>query len=195
MSKKIEFYFDFASPTAFLAFNRLQQLQEKYNADIEYKGVLLGGVFKSTGNTSPILLAPKGRYMAIDLPRFAKRYQVEMNFNPYFPLNTLPLMRGYYAAKELSMEMEYLKMVFDGMWVGKVDFSKPEALASVVKKLNINAEEFQALVNSDSIKDQLKDTTGELVKRGGYGVPTMYLGKDMFFGQDRLDFVEETLAA
>ncbi len=194
MSKKIEFYFDFASPTAFLAFKRLQQLQAKYSADIEYKGVLLGGVFKATGNTSPILLAPKGRYMALDLPRFAKRYQVEMNFNPYFPLNTLPLMRGYYAAKEMSVEMEYLNKVFNGMWVEKVNFSEPEALIQVVKDLNINAEQFQTLVSSDSIKGQLKDTTSELVKRGGYGVPTMYLGKDMFFGQDRLDFVEEALA-
>ena len=194
MSKKIEFYFDFASPTTYLAFYRLQELAQKHDAQIEFKGVLLGGVFKATGNTSPVLLPPKGRYMALDLPRFAKRYKVDMNFNPFFPINTLPLMRGYYAAKELGVEMDYMKMVFDGMWLHKMNFSKPEALIQILKDLNIDEEKFQSLVSSDAIKNQLKETTDELVKRGGFGVPTMYLEKEMYFGQDRLDFIEEVLA-
>jgi len=194
MSKKIEFYFDFASPTTYLAFYRLQELAQKYDAQIEFKGVLLGGVFKATGNTSPAMLPPKGRYMGMDLPRFAKRYAIEMNFNPFFPINTLPLMRGFYAAKELGVEMDYMKMVFDGMWLHKMNFSKPEALLQVLKDLNIDEAKFQSLVSDDAIKNQLKETTEELVKRGGFGVPTMYLEKEMYFGQDRLDFVEEALA-
>ncbi len=175
MSKKIEFYFDFASPTTYLAFYRLQELAQKYDAQIEFKGVLLGGVFKATGNTSPAMFPPKARYMGMDLPRFAKRYAIEMNFNPFFPINTLPLMRGFYAAKELGVEMD-------------------EALLQVLKDLNIDGEKFQSLVSDDAIKNQLKETTEELVKRGGFGVPTMYLEKEMYFGQDRLDFVEEALA-
>ncbi len=194
MSKKIEFYFDFASPTTYLAYYRLQQIVKKYDAEIEYKGVLLGGVFKATGNSSPVLVPAKARYMNQDITRFAKRYEVELNLNPFFPINTLPLMRGYYAAKELGLGDEYMKEGFDRMWIHKGNFSKPEALAEMVKDLGIDETEFQNLVSSDSIKNQLKTTTEELVKRGGYGVPTLYQGDDMYFGQDRLDFIEEELA-
>ncbi len=194
MSKKIEFYFDFASPTTYLAYYRLQYLAEKYNAEIEYKGVLLGGVFKATGNSSPVLVPAKARYMNSDLARFSKRYDIELNINPFFPINTLPLMRGYYAAKELGLSEEYMKEGFDRMWKQKGNFSKPEALAEMVKDLGIDATEFANLVGSDVIKNQLKEATEELVKRGGYGVPTLYQGDEMYFGQDRLDFIEEELA-
>jgi len=194
MSKKIEFYFDFASPTTYLAYYRLQYLAEKYNAEIEYKGVLLGGVFKATGNSSPVLVPAKARYMNSDLARFSKRYDIELNINPFFPINTLPLMRGYYAAKELGLGDEYMKEGFDRMWKQKGNFSKPEALAEMVKYLGIDATEFTNLVGSDVIKNQLKEATEELVKRGGYGVPTLYQGDEMYFGQDRLDFIEEELA-
>lgn len=195
MSKKIEFYFDFGSPTAYLAYHRLMQLAERYDAEIEYKGVLLGGVFKASGNSSPIAVPAKGRYMGVvDLPRFAKAYDVEMVFNPHFPINTLPLMRGYYAAKAMGAEASYLQVMFDGMWKNKIDFSKPENLIQVVNDLGLDAEQFSALIASDEIKAQLKEASEELVKRHGFGVPTMYIGKEMFFGQDRLNFIEEELA-
>ena len=194
MTKKIEFYFDFASPTTFLAFYRLKEIAEKYNAEIDYKGVLLGGVFKATGNSSPVLVPAKARYMNIDLARFAKRYDIDYALNPFFPINTLPLMRGYYAAKELGLGDKYMQETFDRMWKQKANFSKPEALAELVKDLGIDETEFANLVGSDSIKNQLKETTEELVKRGGYGVPTMFQGDEMYFGQDRLDFIEEELA-
>ena len=194
MTKKIEFYFDFASPTTFLAFYRLKEIAEKYNAEIDYKGVLLGGVFKATGNSSPVLVPAKARYMNIDLARFAKRYDIDYALNPFFPINTLPLMRGYYAAKELGLADQYIQETFDRMWKQKANFSKPEALAELVKDLGIDETEFANLVSSDSIKNQLKETTEELVKRGGYGVPTMFQGDEMYFGQDRLDFIEEELA-
>jgi len=194
MTKKIEFYFDFASPTTFLAFYRLKEIAEKYNAEIDYKGVLLGGVFKATGNSSPVLVPAKARYMNIDLSRFAKRYDIDYALNPFFPINTLPLMRGYYAAKELGLGDKYMQETFDRMWKQKGNFSKPEALAELIKDLGIDEAEFANLVSSDSIKNQLKETTEELVKRGGYGVPTMFQGDEMYFGQDRLDFIEEELA-
>lgn len=194
MSKKIEFYFDFVSPTAYLAFHHLQALAEKYQAEIDFKGVLLGGVFKGASNTTPISVPAKGRYMFNDLPRFAKRYDIEMHINPFFPLNTMPLMRGLYAAQEMGRAMDYMNEVFDGMWKRKINFSKPEALIQVLKDLNIDEEKFQNLVSSDAIKNQLKETTQELVTRGGFGVPTMYLDNEMYFGQDRLDFVEEALS-
>ncbi len=103
-------------------------------------------------------------------------------------------MRGYYAAKELGVESSFMKAVFDGMWLKKINFSKPEALLQVLKDINIDENDFQKLVSSDEIKNQLKATTEELVKRGGFGAPTMFIGKEMYFGQDRLDFIEEELA-
>ncbi len=195
MKKKIEFYFDFGSPTSFLAYYRLKEIAKQYDAEIDYKAVLLGGVFKATSNASPGTIPAKGRHLAmVDLPRFAKRYDVPLVFNPYFPINTLPLMRGFYAAKELGLADQYMQATFDAMWQKKVNFSKPENLPALVSELGLNVEEFQILMSSDSIKGQLKSCSDELVKRGGFGVPTLYVEDEMYFGQDRLDFIEEQLA-
>jgi len=195
MSKNIEFYFDFGSPTAYLAYKQLNKLAQKYDATIEYKGILLGGVFKATDNASPITIPAKGQYMVIhDLPRFTKRYDIELKFNPHFPINTLPLMRGYYAALELGVAEAYVEKIYDGMWIEEINFSDPTELETAIKSLGVDVARFNDLISSDAIKNQLKATTEEAVTRGAFGAPTMYIGDEMFFGQDRLDFVEERLA-
>lgn len=103
MNKVIDFYFDFGSPTAYLAYFRLQQLSRQYKVQINYKPVLLGGIFKQSQNASPAMIPAKARYMMHDdLPRFAKRYDIEFTLNRHFPINTLPLMRGALAAKQLA---------------------------------------------------------------------------------------------
>jgi len=195
MSKSIEFYFDFGSPTAYLAYKQLNKLAQKYDSTIEYKGILLGGVFKATDNASPITIPAKGQYMVIhDLPRFTKRYDIELKFNPHFPINTLPLMRGYYAALELGVAEAYVEKIYDGMWIEEINFSDPTELETAIKSLGVDVARFNDLISSDAIKNQLKATTEEAVTRGAFGAPTMYIGDEMFFGQDRLDFVEERLA-
>ncbi|MGL4566160.1 MAG: 2-hydroxychromene-2-carboxylate isomerase, partial [Halioglobus sp.] len=120
MSKTVEFYFDVGSPTAYLAHKRLQQLRAQYGLELRYVPMLLGGVFKASGNTSPIAIPAKGKYMLEqDLPRFAARYGVPLSFNPHFPINTLNLMRAAIAAQQLGCVDAYLDRVFDAIWVEK----------------------------------------------------------------------------
>lgn len=194
MTKEIDFYFDVGSPTAYLAYKQLLKLAEQYGARINYKAMLLGGVFKATQNSSPILVPSKGQYMvAVDLPRFMKRYDVALNFNPNFPINTLSLMRGFYAAREMGIANEYLQQAFDGMWLKEMNFNDSEALQKLVENIGADLTRFNQLLTSTDIKDQLKTTTEEAVTRGVFGAPTMFIGDEMFFGQDRLDFIEEYL--
>ncbi len=192
--KTIEFYFDFGSPTAFIAHKQLQKLAAKYQANLVYEPMLLGAVHKATNNTPPGAVAAKGRYMVLqDLPRFVQRYGIEFNFNPNFPINTLKLMRGCYAAKELSCFEKYVDIIYDGMWIQKLHLGKDEVLLDTLNNAGLNAEKMLELVQTDSVKTALKENTDKAVSKGAFGAPTMYLGKEMYFGQDRLDFVEEAL--
>lgn len=192
----IEFWFDFGSPTAYLANCRLGQLAEKYGATIERKPMLLGGVFKSAGSASPATVPAKGQYMFMhDLPRFAARYGVELNFNPHFPINTLNLMRGVYAARELGCEDAYIDAMFDAIWVKAENMGDLEVCQRVMTAAGLDADAIMAKVSEPEIKQALIESTEAAVAKGIFGAPTMFIGDDMYFGQDRLDFVEERLSA
>lgn len=196
MTKTIEFYFDFGSPTAYLAYRRLIQLQGQYGAKIEYCPMLLGGIFKATGNNSPIMVPAKGQYMGrYDLPRFAKRYDVEFNHNPHFPINTLYLMRGFLAAEEMGKSPEYLNAVFSAMWIDQQNMGDIDTVKTVLNIANIDAEALLQISETAAIKSALIEKTEAAVKRGIFGAPTMFMSDEMYFGQDRLDFIEENLQA
>jgi 2-hydroxychromene-2-carboxylate isomerase len=195
MSKILDFYYDFGSPTAYLAHKRLQQLSEKYELQVVYKPILLGGVFKATGNTTPVAVPPKGKYMLQhDLPRFARRYGVPLNVNPHFPINTLALMRGAVAAKRLDCLERYIDVVFDAVWVAGENMGDQEVITRVLRDNGLNAEALMELTQDPEVKAELARSTEEAVERGAFGAPTMYLDAEMYFGQDRLDFIEEVLA-
>ncbi|WDE09055.1 2-hydroxychromene-2-carboxylate isomerase [Thalassomonas viridans] len=196
MSTTIDFYFDFGSPTAYLAYFRLQQICQQYKVSINYKPVLLGGIFKQTENASPAMIPAKARYMMQhDLPRFAKRYDLEFKLNPFFPINTLPLMRGALAAKELSCFDRYCQLIFTAIWVKGLNLGDMDILARELTAGDIDVNTLMALSQGAGIKQSLIQLTNEAVSRGLFGVPTMFIGNDMYFGQDRLDFIEEALAA
>ena len=195
MSKTLEFYYDFGSPTAYLAHKRLQQLAQQYDVDVVYKPLLLGGVFKATSNTSPVAIPAKGKYMLEqDLPRFAARYGVELNFNPHFPINTLNLMRGAIAAQRQDCLANYVDTVYDAVWVAGENMGDPEVVARVLSAAGLDADSLMALSQDPEVKAELARSTEEAVERGAFGAPTLYLEGAMYFGQDRLDFVEEALA-
>ena len=195
MSKTLEFYYDFGSPTAYLAHKRLQQLAQQYDVDVVYKPLLLGGVFKATSNTSPVAIPAKGKYMLEqDLPRFAARYGVELNFNPHFPINTLNLMRGAIAAQRQDCLARYVDTVYDAVWVAGENMGDPEVVARVLSAAGLDADSLMALSQDPEVKAELARSTEEAVERGAFGAPTLYLEGAMYFGQDRLDFVEEALA-
>ena len=196
-AKTIEFWFDFGSPTTYLAHTQLPGIARDTGARLDYVPMLLGGVFKATGNQSPVTVPAKGRWMGHDLQRFARRYGVPFNFNPHFPINTLTLMRG---ATGLQMRrpadfLRYLDVVERAMWETPKNLGDPAVLAATLAEAGFDADEFVALAADPEVKAKLVATTEEAVARGVFGAPTFFVGDAMFFGQDRLDFVREALLA
>lgn len=191
---ELEFYFDLGSPTAYLAYRRLVQLGERYAFTLTHRPMLLGGVFKATGNMSPVAIPAKGKYMLEqDLPRFAKRYAIPLIFNPYFPINTLQLMRGVFAARALGCEDVYLNAVFEAIWMQEKDMGDAEVVSATLNSAGLDADGILHKSQEPCVKQQLIDATEAAVARGVFGAPTIILSEEMFFGQDRLDFVEERL--
>ena len=196
MSATLEFYFDFASPTAYLAYKRLGQLAAQYSLELNYRPMLLGGVFKASGNASPITIPAKGHYMMVhDLPRFAKRYGVAMNPNPHFPINTLNLMRGAIAAERLGCFNAFVDAVYDAVWVQGKNMGDIEVITQLLNDSDLDGKALIALTQDPEVKAELIARTEAAVARGIFGTPTFFMDEEMYFGQDRLDFVEEALQA
>ncbi len=197
MIKTVEFFFDFGSPTAYLAWTQLPRLAANFGATLRYRPMLLGGVFKATGNASPVSVPAKGRWMNGDIQRWAKRYDVPFTFNPHFPINTLTLMRGAAGLQLRQSERfdSYCKAVFAAMWQQPRNLGDAAVLAEVLGAAGFDPEAFMALVADPEVKAALVATTEEAVARGVFGAPTCFVGNQMFFGQDRLDFVREALIA
>lgn len=193
MRKQVEFFFDVGSPTAYLAWTQLPSIARDSGTEIIWKPVLLGGIFKATGNQSPVMIAAKGRYMTQDLQRFARRYGVTLNFNPFFPINTLALMRGAVGLQDTPHFHPYLEAVFNAIWVNPLNMGDPDTVANVLTGAGIDPEDFRARIEDDTVKARLKANTEEAIQRGAFGAPTFFIGDDMFFGQDRLDFVADAL--
>ncbi|MBD9515278.1 2-hydroxychromene-2-carboxylate isomerase [Pseudomonas sp. PDM22] len=196
MSKTVEFYFDFGSPTSYLAYTQLPAICAEAGAGLVYRPVLLGGVFQATGNASPIAIPAKGRYTMIDMLRFARRYGVPLKMNPHFPINTLTLMRAATGVQLRQPERfeALLACVFKGMWVDALNLGDPAVLGPLLAEAGFDPQALLALTAEQEVKDALKANTEAAIKRGMFGAPTMFVGDEMFFGQDRLDFVREALA-
>jgi 2-hydroxychromene-2-carboxylate isomerase len=193
MTKAVEFLFDFGSPTSYLAYKQLPKIASRHGARIVWTPILLGGVFKATGNASPAQVPAKARYMNQDLARFAKRYNVALNFNTHFPVNTLALMRGAAAYQGSDQFDIYVNAIFDAMWAHPRNLNDPGEVAQVLRDIGVKLEDFLARVERDDVKAKLKANTEGAVARGVFGAPTFFVNGEMFFGQDRLDFVEEAL--
>ena len=196
MSKTVEFFFDLGSPASYLAHTQLPAICRDNGATLVYRPMLLVGVFQATGNASPAMIPAKGRYMLRDLARFAERYGVPMRFNPHFPLNTLSLMRLVVAIQLHQPERleAGLQVLFQAIWVDGLNLGNPALVAEVLTAAGFDAEALQAQIAEQEVKDALKACTEEAVKRGVFGAPTCFVDGEMFFGQDRLDFVREALA-
>ncbi|MFO7706153.1 MAG: 2-hydroxychromene-2-carboxylate isomerase [Halopseudomonas sp.] len=194
MSKTIEFFFDVGSPATYLAWTQLPALAKRTQADILWRPMLLGGVFQATGNSSPATVEAKGRYTRSDFQRFAQRYGVTLNHNPYFPINTLQLMRGATAFLGTPDFERYLEAIFRAIWVDEQDMNQPEVVGEVLARAGFDPAAVLQRINDPQVKEQLKTTTAEAVQRGVFGSPTCFVGDQMFFGQDRLEWVAAALA-
>lgn len=193
MTKAVEFMFDFGSPTSYLAYKQLPKIASRHGARIVWTPILLGAIFKATGNSSPVMVPAKARYMNADLARFAKRYGVTLNFNTHFPVNTLPLMRGAVAYQSTNQFDLYVNAVFDAMWAHPRNLNDQAEIAHVMRDIGIDPGDFVARIERSDVKEKLKANTEGAVARGAFGAPTFFVNGEMFFGQDRLDFVEEML--
>jgi 2-hydroxychromene-2-carboxylate isomerase len=195
MGKTIDFYWDFGSPASYLAHTQLPRIAREAGATLVSQPMLLGGVFQATGNRSPIEVPAKGRYTLLDFTRFARRSGVPFVLNPHFPIHTLALMRG---AVGLQMRADprfdaYADAVFRAIWVDGRPMGDAAEVASVLAGIGIDAAEFGALVADETVKEALKRRTQAAVERGVFGAPTMFVDGEMFWGQDRLDWVAAAL--
>lgn len=196
MNKKVEFFFDLGSPTSYLAYTQLPKICAQTGSQLVYQPMLLGGVFKTTGNASPISVPAKGRYMLQDLARFVQRYQVELNFNPHFPINTLLLMRATTGVQMHLPErfIDFIDCLFRALWVDKRNLNDAASVAQVLEQGGFDPQQILDLSNAEDVKTALRNNTEQALQRGVFGAPSMFVGEELFFGQDRLDFVREALS-
>lgn len=196
MSKTVEFHFDLGSPATYLAYTQLPKICEQTDSQLIYVPILLGGVFKATGNASPATIPAKGRYMFIDLDRYAKRYGVPLKINPHFPINTLVLMRAVTGMQLRHPErfVAFIDCLFKALWIEGRNLNDPATVGAVLSENGFDPEEILALSVDEEVKNTLKETTEKAVQRGVFGAPSMFVGDQLFFGQDRLDFVIEALS-
>ncbi len=194
-TKTLEFHFDFGSPTTYLAYTQVPRIASETRATLVWHPMLLGGVFKATGNVSPVTVPAKGRWMHTDMARWATHWGVPFALNPHFPINTLTLMRG--ACGMLMRQPDdfkrYADAIFHAMWVEPRNLGDPTELAAVLQNAGFDAASFMALVGDADVKSALISNTEASVARGVFGAPTCFVGDAMFFGQDRLGFVQDAL--
>ena len=194
--KTVEFFFDVGSPTTYLAWTQLPKLAATCGAQIAWRPMLLGGVFKATGNSSPVTIPAKGRWMLGDLQLWAKHWGEPLKFNPHFPVNTLTLMRGATGVqmREPASFGRYLEVIFNAMWREPRNLGDAEVLAGVLRAGGLDPERIATLAADPEVKARLQANTEEAVARGVFGAPTFFVDGAMFFGQDRLDFVRAALS-
>ena len=200
MSATIEFFFDFASPNSYLAYRALPPILERAGARLVINPCLLGGIFKATRNVAPgiAFAGVKGKldYEMLEFRRFIAKHGIDrFRFNPNFPVNSLMLMRGYIAAREAGVEAGYLEMGLEGLWEEGLKLDDREVLARRIDSAGLESASLLAAAQTDRVKLKLADNTAAAVARGVFGVPTFFVGDDMFFGKDRLGQIEEAVEA
>jgi 2-hydroxychromene-2-carboxylate isomerase len=195
---KVEFHFDFGSPNAYLAHLVIPEIERRTGAKFEYVPVLLGGVFKLTNNRSPAesMAGIKNRleYERLERERFVRRHNItRFKLNPFFPVNTLLIMRGAIAAQLENVFDRYVSEVFRSIWAEPRKMDDPEIVRAVLEKSGLDAAKLIARTQEPQVKDRLLKNTQESVARGTFGSPTFFVGDEIFFGKDRLRDVEDEI--
>ena len=192
MTKTVTFCFDFGSPYSYLAYNYLSPIKDA-GAQIELKPVLLGGIFKATGNQPPATVQKKGEYMFKDIQRWSNKLGISFKMNPYFPILTVPHMRGAILAQKKNILEEYMQSMFDSMWLKGLNLNDQEILTKVASESGIDPNDFAEGISSDEIKDELRLNTQFAIDKGAFGVPTYFLENEIFWGIDSIKFLLESL--
>jgi 2-hydroxychromene-2-carboxylate isomerase len=198
--KKIEFHFDFGSPNAYLSHLVIPDIERRTHTKFEYVPVLLGGIFKLTNNRSPMEsfagIKNKMEYQHLETKRFIARHGIQdFKTNPFFPVNTLTMMRGAIAAQSLGIYENYVATMFRSMWVEQKKMDDPDVWRSVLAAAGFDAAKLIELSQSPAVKEKLVSNTALSVERGTFGSPTFFVGDDIYFGKDRLDDVAAAIAS
>ena len=188
MTKEVEFYFDFISPYAYLAYKKIQSLPK--NIKIKYKPVLLGALHNLEGITAPAFIKPKLKHMISDCDLIANKNKSNFIWNSKFPINSLSVMRGYLFINAENREL-YMNVMFDAYWKDNLDISEEKILKNLLEKCKINSSKFFDGIKDLKIKDELKSITQEAHDKGIFGAPTFVVNNKIFWGQDRLEFALE----
>jgi len=199
VTKSLELIFDFGSPNAYLCMKALPELLDRTGADLIITPCLLGGIFKATGNKAPMVQyadAPaKLAYENLEMQRFIERHGLtKFRINPHFPVNTLTIMRGAVVAEDEGVLDDYVDAVNRAMWEDGLKMDDPEVIATFLSANGFDAPTLLARTQEPEIKAKLAQNTEAAVARGVFGIPTFFVGGEMFFGKDRLAQVEEALA-
>lgn len=194
----VEFHFDFGSPNAYLSHRVIPAIEQRTGAKFEYVPILLGGVFKLTGNRSPAEtlagIRNKPEYERLEMERFIRRHGIaEFRFNPYFPVNTLALMRGAIAAQSLGIFERYVDEIFRRMWAEPKKLDDPNVLRAALEESGLDAQRLLELSQQPNVKEQLQANTTKSVERGTFGAPTFFVDGEIYFGKDRLRDVEDAI--
>ncbi len=195
MAKTFDYYFDFGSLATYLAHTQMDKIKAETGASPVYLPMLLGAVFKATGNASPASVPAKGKYIFVDFKRFADSYGVPLETNPFFPIITTTLMRmvtGLQMRSDARMH-EFMDTIFKAIWVDAMNLNAPEVLEQVLREAHFDPVELLQLANEQATKDRLKDITTQAVDRGVFGAPTFFVGQEMFWGQDRIEQLKAAL--
>jgi 2-hydroxychromene-2-carboxylate isomerase len=200
MARTLEFIFDFGSPNAYLAWKVLPAILARTGASLTVTPALLGGIFKATGNSAPMVafggIKGKLAYENLEMRRFIEKHGLTaFRFNPHFPVNTLGIMRGLVAAQAAGAGDAYVEVVLKAMWEEGRKMDDPEVIAATLTNAGLDTDALLAAAQSQPVKDALAASTAAVVERGVFGIPTFFVGSEMFFGKDRLGQVEEALAA
>jgi 2-hydroxychromene-2-carboxylate isomerase len=197
---KVEFHFDFGSPNAYLAEIALPAIEQRTGVKFEYVPVLLGGVYKATGNLSPAEslrgIKNKPEYNAIETERFLRRHNItKFKMNPFFPVNTLALMRGAVAAQFEGVFEPYFRAAYNHMWVEPKKMDDPAVFREAFLASGLDIDRIVARSQQDDVKKKLIENTNDAVARGTFGSPTFFVGDEIYFGKDSLRDVEEEIIA
>jgi len=192
--KRIEFFFDYASTYSYLAHREVEGLAERRGAELVFKPMVLGFVFKASGNSMPAAVPAKAAYMTHDVRRWARHYGLPFHMPSVFPVNTIRALRAAVAALEEGVFGAYHHAVMEAYWANDQDIGDPEILASIASAKGLDGPRLVARAEEPAVKERLKANTDDAIARGVFGAPTFFVGDQMFWGNDRLHFVDEALA-
>ena len=188
MIKSFDFYFDFASPYAFLAHKQIRKVEMKNSMKVNYMPVLLRGLLKLADIKANVDVPIKAKYMIRDCKLCAEKNEIKFKFNSYFPIMTLNLMRCDIIAESKGFEQIFINKIFDSIWEYGLNLNDNQVIEKILKNLNINPENFLTEVTEQKNKDELKKRTNTAYHKGIFGLPSFIVNKKLFWGQDRLSF-------